>query len=389
MNLETQFLEVKSLIDKARYRAFKSVNSELISLYWQVGEYISKKVESAEWGMSIVDKLAEYLQKTQHDLKGFNRRGLYRMKQFYETYKDCPEILPLLQEVSWSGNLHILSKTKSMEEKKFYLQLSAKEKYSVRELERQINTAYYERYMLSDKKVSTLLTQIHPEVLHTFKDTYILDFLSLPSEFSEKDLRKAITKNLKSFILEFGKDFAFIGEEYRIQVGNNDYYIDLLFYHRDLCCLVLFELKIDDFKPEYLGKLNFYLEALDREGPVAVMRRLPRPAADDDCESVKTQRHSELFGIVLAEQDLLRDYRPTWNAERTSLTFYDERHPLADHGVVLRRDVGRFHVGDSYAVSECESLDELYVAILRRRLHRPVDGAALGAWLHRREPNLP
>jgi len=265
MNLEHQFLEVRNLIDKARYNAFKTVNTELIDLYWQVGEYISKKVESAEWGMGVVDKLAEYLQKTLLDFKGFNRRGLYRMKQFYETYKDNEELSPLVRELSWTNNLNILSKTKSMEEKEFYIRLSIKENYTKRELIRQIDSGYYERYMLTDKKVSPVVTQIHPNLSRAFRDTYILDFLNLPAEFSEKDLQKAITRNLKNFILEFGKDFAFIGEEYRIQVGNNDYYIDLLFFHRDLSCLVLFELKIDDFKPEYLGKLNFYLEALDRD----------------------------------------------------------------------------------------------------------------------------
>lgn len=265
MNLEKQFREVIELINQARYKALKSVNTELIDLNWQIGEYISKKVKSAEWGMAVVDKLADYLQKARPDLKGFNRRGLYRMKQFYETYRDNEKLSSLLRELSWTNNIIILSKTKSIEEKEFYIRLAIKENYSKRELSRQIDSSYYERYMLTDKNVSPLVTQIHPDISHTFRDTYVLDFLNLPRNFSEKDLQKAITQNLKHFILEFGKDFAFIGEEYRIQVGNNDYYIDLLFYHRDLSCLVLFELKIDEFKPEYLGKLNFYLEALDRD----------------------------------------------------------------------------------------------------------------------------
>ncbi len=152
-----------------------------------------------------------------------------------------------------------------MEEKEFYLMLSVREKYTSRELGRQIDSGFHERYVLSNANVSALMTQSHPDIASAFKDTYILDFLNLPHHFSEKDLRNAITQNLKNFILEFGKDFTFAGEEYRIQVGNNDYYIDLLFFHRDLSCLVAFELKIDDFKPEYLGKLGFYLEALDRD----------------------------------------------------------------------------------------------------------------------------
>ena len=265
MELEKQFTEITQLIQKARYNALKSVNKELINLYWEVGEYISKKIESSEWGMAVVDSLADYLLRTQPDLKGFTRRGLYRMKQFYETYKPYPKLSPLVRELSWTNNLHILSKTKSIEEKEFYLRLTIKERYTKRELERQIDSGFYERVILSDTKVSPMVTQIHPDIYSVFKDTYILEFLNLPENFSEKDMQKAIIQNLKKFILEFGRDFAFVGEEYRIQVGNNDYFIDLLFFHRDLQCLVVFELKIDDFKPEYLGKLNFYLEALDRD----------------------------------------------------------------------------------------------------------------------------
>jgi len=265
MKIEEQFVEITELIQKARYNALKSVNTELVNLYWQVGEYISKKVESAEWGMNVVDNLADYLQRTQPELKGFNRRGLYRMKQFYETYKDSKELSPLVRELTWTNNLIILSKTKSIEEGEFYLRLAIKEGYTKRELERQIDSGFYERHMLSNKKVSPVVTQIHPEISQAFKDTYVLDFLDLPEHFSERDMQKAIIENLRHFILEFGRDFTFIGEEYRLQVGNNDYFIDLLFFHRELKCLVVVELKIDDFKPEYLGKLNFYLEALDRD----------------------------------------------------------------------------------------------------------------------------
>ncbi|ODS34934.1 MAG: hypothetical protein A7316_04695 [Candidatus Altiarchaeales archaeon WOR_SM1_86-2] len=268
MEIEKQFVEVTELIRKARYNALKSVNTELVNLYWEVGEYISKKVESAEWGKGIVQTLAVYLKQNMPGLKGFSAQNMWRMKQFYETYRDNPKLSTLLRELTWSSHLHILSKTKSIEEKEFYLRLAIKERYPVRELERQIDRGVYERTMLSDTKalkVSPVATQIHPDISSAFKDTYVLDFLDLPERFSEKDLRKAIIQNLKHFILEFGRDFTFIGEEYRLQVGNNDYFIDLLFFHRELQCLVVVELKIDDFKPEYLGKLNFYLEALDRD----------------------------------------------------------------------------------------------------------------------------
>jgi predicted nuclease of restriction endonuclease-like (RecB) superfamily len=143
--------------------------------------------------------------------------------------------------------------------------LSVKEKYAWRELERQIDSGYYERVMLAKKKVPPLVAQTNKDITTVFKDTYVLDFLNLPEIHSEKDLQKSIVSNLKDFILEFGKDFTFIGQEYRVQVGKHDYFIDLLFFHRGLHCLVMVELKIDEFKPEYLGKLSFYLEALDRD----------------------------------------------------------------------------------------------------------------------------
>ena len=157
----------------------------------------------------------------------------------------------------------IISGSKSKEERLFYLMLSIKEKYSYRELERQMDSAYYERYMLSTSH--TLPSNISKDIRSVLLDTYVLDFLDLPKHFNESDLRKEIVSNLKTFILEFGKDFTFVGEEYKIEVGGQDFYIDLLFYHRKLKCLVPIELKTGRFKPEYIGQINFYLEALDRD----------------------------------------------------------------------------------------------------------------------------
>lgn len=259
-----EFVEVVNLIKKAKYQAIKSVNQELIKLYWNIGAYISKKIEKVEWGLQVVDNLADYIKLKHPEFKGFNRANLYRMKQFYETYKAREFVSPLVRQLSWTHNLLILSKTKSLKEREFYLNLCVKEKYSKRELARQIDSCFYERTMLS-QKVPSMVTQLSQDLTKAFKDTYVLEFLDLPNEFSEKDLRKGLIKNFRHFILEFGRDFAFIGEEFKVQVGDNDYFIDLLFYHRELRCLVAFELKIDDFKPEYLGKLNFYLEALDKD----------------------------------------------------------------------------------------------------------------------------
>lgn len=263
--LDKQFTEVVRMIHEARCNAIKGVNTELVKLYWSIGEYISKKIKSAEWGDAVVDSLADFIQSRHPELKGFTRRTLYRMRQFYETYSGDKFVSPLVTQIGWSNHLLILSKTKTAEERAFYIKLSMHENYSKRELERQIDSGYYERAMLSKKKVSPALTQIHPDITNVIKDTYVLDFLNLPDIHSEKDLQKSIVANLRDFILEVGKDFTFIGQEYRIQVGKNDYFVDLLFFHRGLKCLVMIELKITDFKPEYLGKLNFYLEALDRD----------------------------------------------------------------------------------------------------------------------------
>ena len=241
----------------------KAVNAELINMYWEVGKYLSSLVENSSFGDKVIDEVAAYIAESNPTIKGFNRRGLYRMKQFYETYKDDEIVTPLVTQISWTNHLLIMSGSKTAEERRFYIELCVKNNYSKRELERQIDSAYYQRYMLSAKK--PLHESVPSNVRGNILDSYVLEFLDLPEQYSENNLKKAIIGNLKSFILEFGKDFTFIGEEYRLQVGNHDYFVDLLFYHRGLSCLVAFELKIGEFKPEYVGKINLYLEALDRE----------------------------------------------------------------------------------------------------------------------------
>lgn len=258
-----QFDEIITIIDNARSRSLKAVNAELITMYWSIGEYLSKLCASSNFGDKIIDEAAAYIAQTNPGLKGFNRRGLYRMKQFYETYKDDEFVTPLVTQISWTNHLLIMSGAKSKEERHFYMQLCVNEHYSKRELERQIDSAYYERYMLSSNK--PMPESVPHNVRKSILDTYVLEFLDLPEQFSENNLRKAIIENLKQFILEFGKDFTFVGEEYRVQVGGQDFYIDLLFYNRALSCLVPIELKIGKFKPEHIGQINFYLEALDRD----------------------------------------------------------------------------------------------------------------------------
>lgn len=257
------FSQLISIIDNAQSRALKAVNAELIQMYWDVGAYLSERCAQSTFGDKIIEQVAVFISKSNPNLKGFNRRGLYRMKQFYETYRDDSFVSPLVTQISWTNHLLILSGCKSQEERHFYLSLCAKEHYSKRELERQIDSSYYERCMLS--KTKPISQKVSSDVRGSILDTYVLEFLNLPDTFSERNLRKAIIANLKQFILEFGKDFSFIGEEYRVQVGNTDFFIDLLFYNRALSCLVPIELKLGKFKPEHIGQINFYLEALDRD----------------------------------------------------------------------------------------------------------------------------
>ena len=199
------------------------------------------------------------------ELKGFSDKNLWRMKQFYETYRGNPKLSTLLREISWSHNLAIFSRCKTIEEREFYLRLSSIENYSFRELNRQLSASLFERTMIGNSKLSPLVRESKKNLSNTFKDSYVFEFLNLPEPHNEGDLQRGLVSQMKNFILELGKDYLFIAEQYKIQVGNSDFFIDLLFYHRGLQCLIAIELKADKFKPEHLGQLNFYLEALDRD----------------------------------------------------------------------------------------------------------------------------
>ncbi len=262
---DTNFNEIVNLIHSAKQKAYAQVNSTTIELYWNIGQYISTKAIKENWGKSIVKELAIYIKKQEPNSQGFSDKNLWRMKQFYETYYKNTKLSPLVRELTWTNNLIILSASKSDEEREFYIKLSTKERYSKRELERQVKSGIFERTLLSNLKVSPAVTLLPQDTTNVFKDVYSLELLGINDSHSEQTLQKKILANLKSFILEIGKDFCFMGQEYRVQVGNKDFSIDLLFYHRELQCLVAFELKIDEFEPSYLGQLEFYLEALDRD----------------------------------------------------------------------------------------------------------------------------
>ncbi len=321
------FDDILNMIYSAKQKAEFQVNSTVIELYWNIGEYVSNKAESDGWGKSTVKALSDYILSREPGIRGYSSQNIWRMKQFYETYKDHPELSSLLRENTWTNNMHIVSKTKDYDEKKFYLELASKEKYQSRELARQIDSGYYERLLLSNGKAPIA---IEPQKISgVLRDMYMLEFLDLPDPYKEFDLKKAILRNMKKFLLEFGRDFLFVGEEYHVQVGNNDYYVDLLFYHRELQCLVAIDLKIDDFKPEYMGKMDFYLEALDRD--------------------VKKPHENPSVGMILcknADTDVV-EYSLSRSLSQTMISEYKTK--------LISKDVLREKLAQLYSIAEEES----------------------------------
>lgn len=259
------FLEIARLIQTARENTLRTVNTALIDLYWRIGRILSNRIGAAEWGEGVVDRLAAYLAQTHPGLRGFTRANLFRMRQLYDTYAQDEKVAPLVRQLPWTHNLVILGQSKRQEEREFYLRLAAKENWSKRELERQMNAALFERTVLSPAKVSPPVRQRGAEALSAFKDSYVLEFLDLQPGHVEADLHRALLQKLQRFLTELGRDFCYMGSEVPVQVGGRDFALDLLFFHRGLNCLVAVELKVGRFEPEYLGKLSFYLEALDRD----------------------------------------------------------------------------------------------------------------------------
>lgn len=295
-NIQQEFKEVHSIISFHKDRAYRAVNTEVILTNWEVGKYVSHKLKNAEWGTGVVDNLVDYLKKEQPNLKGFDKRAIYRMVEFYDVYSNdefvgtaspqiqrlvskdniivgtvSPQIgeenkiLSFLALINWSSHIEILSGCKLNEERICYILLACKEHLSVRELRRQIEASVYERSLLGERQQSNKLKETYPLAKQLFKDSYMVDFLNLPEIHSEKSLQQGLIEQMKNFILDLGRDFIFMGNEYRLQVGMTDYKVDLLFFHRELQCLVAVELKTTKFKPEYMGQLDFYLEALDRD----------------------------------------------------------------------------------------------------------------------------
>lgn len=302
---EKTFGELLQHIKQAQQKVFAQANTALMELYWYVGKTISEKVQREAWGKGIVTELAHYIAQNAPDIKGFSDKNLWRMKQFYETYGDDEILSPLVRALPWTHNTIIFSRCKTAAERAYYLQLVLAERLGKRELERQIDAAQYQR-SLTGAKLSPAVRGMSHMIGDAFKDHYVLEFLGLPERHSESDLQRALVTHMKAFVLELGKDFLFVGENFRLQVGNQDFYIDLLFYHRGLSALVAFELKVGKFSPEHMGQLNFYLEALDRD----VKKPVENPSIgvllcrDKDDEVVEYALSRNLSPTLIAQYQL-------------------------------------------------------------------------------------
>ncbi len=264
--VEAAFAEVVGLIQAARGRAWQAVNTELIELYWRIGDYLHHRIEADGWAQGTVVQLAAYIAQRVPGLRGFSPQNLWRMRQFFEAYRDDPGLSPLVRVLPWTHNLIILGQAKRPEEREFYLRMAVEQRWGKRELERQLRLGAFEQAVLAPPKLSPAVRQTHGDhVAGAFKDVYAVEFLNLPEPHTEADLHRGLLAQLRAFLIELGRDFCFVGSGFPLQVGGRDFALDLLFFHPGLNCLIAIELKVDRFEPEHLGKLNFYLEALDRD----------------------------------------------------------------------------------------------------------------------------
>jgi predicted nuclease of restriction endonuclease-like (RecB) superfamily len=257
-------VEVKQRIHSAQYEALKAVNKELIALYWDIGKMIVTRQEGNSWGKSVVEQLAKDLQTEFPGISGFSAANLWRMRLFYETYAENQKLAPMVREIGWTHNLVILEKCKDDLEREFYIKMTRKFGWTKNVLIHQIENRTYEKTLLNQTNFDKVLPEeIRNQAKLAIKDEYTFDFLELADEHSERQLEQAILARVEPFLQEMGGMFGFLGSQYRLEVSDREYFIDLLLYHRQLKCLVAIELKTGEFIPEYVGKMQFYLAALD------------------------------------------------------------------------------------------------------------------------------
>ncbi len=255
---------IKQRIRAAQYEALKAVNKELIGLYWDIGRMIVERQEGKTWGKSVVQHLARDLQMEFPGIKGFSAQNLWYMRQFFSTYRDNKKLQPLVGEISWSKNLVIMGKCKDDLQREFYIRMARRFGWTKNVLIHQIENQTYEKTLLGQTNFEeTLPESIRQQAKLAVKDEYTFDFLELGEEYSERQLEKALLSRMEQFLREMGDLFTFVGSQYRLEISGKEFFIDILLYHRKLKCLVALELKVGEFQPEYVGKMQFYLAALD------------------------------------------------------------------------------------------------------------------------------
>ena len=258
--------EVKERVRSAQYAALKVVNRELITLYWDIGGMIAKRQKTQGWGKSVVQRLASDLQSEFPGVRGFSVQNLWYMRQFYMDYRDDAKLQPLVGEISWAKNLVIMSRCKDPLEREFYIRMTRKFGWSKNVLVHQIENQSYEKSLLGQTNFDKTLTpELRAQAKLAVKDEYTFDFLELGDQHSERELERALVGRIEEFLRAMGGMFAFMGSQFRLEVDGKEYFIDLLLFHRRLRCLVAIELKIGEFEPEFVGKMQFYLAALDRQ----------------------------------------------------------------------------------------------------------------------------
>ena len=256
--------EITSRIRSAQYEALKAVNKEMIALYWEIGRRITEQQAALGWGKSVVENLSRDIQKEFPGIKGFGVSNMWDMARFYAEYRSNEILQPLVGEISWSKHIVILTKCKEMQQRQFYILSTKKYGWTKDVLINKIEAKTYENYLLGQSNFDTTLPEkIKSQAILALKDEYTFDLVGLSEEHSEYELEQAIIKNIRAFLMEFGPDFAFVGNQYRIEVDGKEYFIDLLLYNRRLQAMIAIELKIGEFLPEYKGKMEFYLNVLN------------------------------------------------------------------------------------------------------------------------------
>jgi predicted nuclease of restriction endonuclease-like (RecB) superfamily len=258
--------EIKQRIRSAQYEALKAVNTELVSLYWDIGRMIVHRIDREGWGKAVVERLAADLRAEFPGIGGFSSSNLWRMKAFFEAYRGLEKLVPLVREIGWSHNLVILERCKDPLEREFYLRMTRKFGWSKNVLIHQIDNQSYEKSLLGQTNFDQALTPaLQAQAKLAVQDEYTFDFLELGEKHSERELERALTARIEDFLRAMGGMFAFMGSQYRLEVDGKEFFIDLLLFHRRLRCLVAMELKVGDFRPEFVGKMQFYLAALDQQ----------------------------------------------------------------------------------------------------------------------------